>query len=47
MTVSQGSLQAIVMAAGKGSRMTDLTSTKAKCLLPLAGHPPLPEIQLR
>ena len=39
MTVSQGSLQAIVMAAGKGSRMTDLTSTKAKCLLPLAGHP--------
>ena len=33
------SLQAVVMAAGKGSRMTDLTATKPKCLLPVAGHP--------
>ena len=39
MTVGQGSLQAVVMAAGKGSRMTDLTCTKAKCLLPVAGMP--------
>ena len=34
-----GSVQAVVMAAGKGSRMTDLTCTKPKCLLPVAGCP--------
>jgi len=38
MTVSS-SLQAVVMAGGKGSRMTDLTSGKAKCLLPVGNHP--------
>jgi len=38
MTVST-SIQPVVMAAGKGSRMTDLTCTKAKCLLPVAGYP--------
>ena len=29
------------MAAGKGSRMTDVTCGKAKCLLPVAGYPVL------
>ena len=38
MTLSS-SLQAVVMAGGKGSRMTDLTSGKAKCLLPVENHP--------
>ena len=38
MTVS-GSLQAVVLAGGKGSRMTDLTSGKAKCLLPVGNLP--------
>lgn len=38
MTLSS-SLQAVVMAGGKGSRMTDLTSGKAKCLLPVGNHP--------
>jgi len=38
MTVSS-SLQAVVMAGGKGSRMTDLTSGKAKCLLPVGNLP--------
>ena len=38
MTVT-GSLQAVVMAGGKGSRMTDLTSGKAKCLLPVGNMP--------
>ena len=41
MTPGQGSLQAVVMAGGKGSRMTELTCTKAKCLLPVAGQPML------
>ena len=40
MTPGQ-SLQAVVMAGGKGSRMTELTCTKAKCLLPVAGQPML------
>ena len=31
--------QAVVLASGKGSRMTDVTSSKAKCLLPVGGHP--------
>ena len=34
-----GSIQAVVMAGGKGSRMTDLTSGKIKCLLPVANKP--------
>jgi translation initiation factor eIF-2B subunit gamma len=38
MTVA-GSVQAVVMAGGKGSRMTDLTSGKAKCLLPVGNVP--------
>lgn len=31
--------QAVVLAAGRGSRMTDVTSSKAKCLLPVGGFP--------
>jgi len=38
MTIT-GSLQAVVMAGGKGSRMTDLTSGKPKCLLPVGNKP--------
>ena len=33
--------QALVLAAGQGSRMTDVTSSKAKCLLPVGGLPML------
>jgi len=38
MTIT-GTLQAVVMAGGKGSRMTDLTSGKPKCLLPVGNMP--------
>ncbi|XP_071445003.1 translation initiation factor eIF2B subunit gamma [Hetaerina americana] len=31
--------QAVVMAGGKGSRMTELTACKPKCLLPICNHP--------
>ncbi len=31
--------QAVLMAGGRGSRMTDLTSVKAKCLLPVGNKP--------
>ncbi len=31
--------QAVVMAAGRGSRMTDLTHDKPKCLLPIGNRP--------
>jgi len=31
--------QAVVLASGKGSRMTDVTASKAKCLLPVGGRP--------
>ncbi|XP_046390463.1 translation initiation factor eIF-2B subunit gamma [Ischnura elegans] len=31
--------QAVVMAGGKGSRMTELTACKLKCLLPICNHP--------
>lgn len=31
--------QAVVLAAGKGSRMTEITSGKAKCLLPVGNKP--------
>jgi len=34
-----GDVQAVVMAGGKGSRMTDLTAGKPKCLLPVGGLP--------
>ena len=33
--------QVVVMAAGKGSRLSDLTLTKPKCLLPIANRPML------
>jgi len=39
MTVRTGDLQAVVMAGGKGSRMTDITAGTAKCLLPVANFP--------
>jgi len=39
MTVKSGELQAVVMAGGKGSRMTDITTGKHKCLLPIANIP--------
>ncbi|KAG8236950.1 hypothetical protein J437_LFUL016145 [Ladona fulva] len=31
--------QAVVLAGGKGSRMTELTGCKFKCLLPICNHP--------
>ena len=31
--------QAVVMAAGRGSRMTDLTNDKPKCFLPIGNRP--------
>lgn len=31
--------QAVILAAGTGSRFMDLTSQKAKCLLPIGNHP--------
>lgn len=31
--------QAVVLAGGRGTRMTELTSSKAKCLLPIGGYP--------
>lgn len=37
MPVSE--FQAVVLAAGKGSRYTELTSRKAKCLLPIGSKP--------
>lgn len=33
--------QAIIMAAGKGSRMTELTARRPKCLLPIGNLPML------
>jgi translation initiation factor eIF-2B subunit gamma len=33
--------QAVLMAGGKGSRMTDLSSSKLKCLLPVGNFPML------
>ena len=32
-------LQAVILAAGKGSRMTELTASTAKCLLPVGNQP--------
>ena len=31
--------QAVVLAAGKGSRMTEITAGRPKCLLPIANMP--------
>lgn len=31
--------QAVIMAAGRGSRMTDLTHNRPKCLLPISNRP--------
>lgn len=31
--------QAVVLAGGKGSRMTEITARKAKCLLPVGNYP--------
>ncbi|KAK9506579.1 hypothetical protein O3M35_008482 [Rhynocoris fuscipes] len=36
---SPNELQAVVMAAGKGSRMTELTARRPKCLLPIGNVP--------
>jgi len=35
----QVEFQAVVMAAGKGSRMTEITAGRPKCLLPIANTP--------
>ncbi|KAJ8687630.1 hypothetical protein QAD02_023424 [Eretmocerus hayati] len=37
--VHQKEFQAVVLAGGKGSRMTELTAGKPKCLLPIANLP--------
>ncbi|OXU19025.1 hypothetical protein TSAR_003293 [Trichomalopsis sarcophagae] len=37
--VQQNEFQAVVLAGGKGSRMTELTAGKPKCLLPIANMP--------
>jgi translation initiation factor eIF-2B subunit gamma len=34
-----GEFQAIVMAGGRGSRMTELTAGRPKCLLPIGNKP--------
>lgn len=34
-----GEFQAVVLAAGKGSRMTEITAGRPKCLLPIANMP--------
>jgi L-glutamine-phosphate cytidylyltransferase len=39
--VTQAVTQAVVLAAGRGSRLGALTDTVPKCLLPLAGQPVL------
>lgn len=31
--------QAVILAAGKGSRMPELTASKPKCLLPIGSKP--------
>ena len=31
--------QVVVLAGGKGSRFTDVTSSRAKCLLPIGNRP--------
>lgn len=36
---TKSQLQAVIMAAGKGSRMTELTAKKPKCLLPVGNLP--------
>jgi len=40
-------MQAIILAAGEGSRMRPLTSEKPKVMLPICGRPLLEEIALR
>ncbi|RZF48352.1 hypothetical protein LSTR_LSTR007519 [Laodelphax striatellus] len=39
MTLSFSEFQAVVMAGGKGSRMTELTAENPKCLLPVGNLP--------
>lgn len=36
---TKSQIQAVIMAAGKGSRMTELTARKPKCLLPIGNLP--------
>ena len=31
--------QAVVLAGGRGTRMTEITSAKTKCLLPIGNYP--------
>ena len=37
--MAKSHFQAILMAGGQGSRMTDLTNAKPKCLLPVGNFP--------
>jgi len=39
--MSQREFQAVVLAAGRGSRMTELTIGRPKCLLPVGQQPVL------
>ena len=39
MTSNSTHFQAVVLAGGKGSRMTDLSNSKPKCLLPIGNYP--------
>ena len=38
-TSTKMEMQAIILAAGAGSRMRELTRKKAKCLLPIGNKP--------
>lgn len=45
MNATQSAAQAIILAAGRGSRLHALTETRPKCMLPLLGKPLLSWMQ--